>query len=169
MNVFLPSLDAENVKNHADFIAIASGYTSLRRVRQQFVGLCPFHNERHPSFYIHPRKQIFKCFGCGAGGDIFNFVMRVMNYDFLRALRFVAECGIADARGLRSSPRFGIGVRVKPLKPAKQASVNSRDSRSALLARLIATEERLRKIWATNQADSAALATACEPEREIEG
>jgi CHC2 zinc finger len=168
MNVPLPLVRAEDVKKRADLVAIASGYTSLRRVGQQFVGLCPFHSERHPSFYVHPVKRLFKCFGCDAGGDVFNFIMRVEKFDFLEALRFVAEfsLGIADASGLRSSPRFGSGVRVKPLKPAKQATVNSPDIRSALLARLSATDERLRKTYATNQADSAALATACEPERE---
>ena len=171
MNVPLPLVRAEDVKKRADLVAIASGYTSLRRVGQQFVGLCPFHSERHPSFYVHPVKRVFKCFGCGAGGDVFNFVMRVKDFDFLEALRFVAELseGIADASRLRSSPRFGSGVRVKPLKTAKQAPVNSPDNnpeiRSALLARLIATEDRLRNICATNQADSAALATACEPEK----
>jgi hypothetical protein len=87
----LPSLDARGVKSRADFFALASLYTRLRRAGQQFVGLCPFHSERHPSFYIHPEKKSFYCFGCGAGGDVFDFVMRIEHCDFSRAMRLVAD------------------------------------------------------------------------------
>ena len=68
-------LDARDVKSRADFLPIASLYTLLRRADRQFVGLCPLHRERHPSFYVHPEKKVFFCFGCGAGGDLFDFVM----------------------------------------------------------------------------------------------
>jgi hypothetical protein len=87
----LPSLNARDVKSRADFFTIASRYMHLRRAGRQFVGLCPFHRERHPSCYVEPGQKIWKCFGCGAGGDLFNFVMRASRCDFPRALRIVAD------------------------------------------------------------------------------
>jgi CHC2 zinc finger len=124
-----PALDAREVKAGADFFAIASRYMRLRRSGRQFVGLCPFHSERHPSFYIHPEKKIFYCFGCGTGGDLFDFVMRVEGCDFLAALRIVAEfsSGVAAASGLRSSPRLGSGVGASP-GLAKQGGVHRWDN-----------------------------------------
>lgn len=86
---FLP--DARTVKARADFFAIASRYMRLRRAGRQYVGLCPFHSERHPSCYVHPHKNIFYCFGCGRGGDVFDFVMLAESCDFLEALRIVNE------------------------------------------------------------------------------
>ena len=74
----LPSpltFDADEVKSRADTFSIVSRYTRLRRVGRQYVGLCPFHSERNPSFFIEPKRKIFHCFGCGVGGDIFAFIM----------------------------------------------------------------------------------------------
>jgi len=83
-------LDAREVKSRADFVALASRYTSLRRSGRQYAGLCPFHRESNPSFYVHPEKKIFRCFGCGMGGDLFRFVMLIEGCDFLQALKIVA-------------------------------------------------------------------------------
>src|SRR5258708_22824252 len=82
---------ARDLKAHADLVGYASRFTRLRRYGRQFRGLCPLHSERHPSFYVHPEKQVFHCFGCGTGGDVFAFVMRVNGCDFRRALEIVAE------------------------------------------------------------------------------
>jgi CHC2 zinc finger len=84
-------LNARELKARVDLAAIAGQFTRLRTRGHQFVGLCPLHSERHPSFYVHPVKQCFKCFGCGAGGDLFEFIMRATGCDFLRALHIVAE------------------------------------------------------------------------------
>src|SRR5260370_33886260 len=70
-----PGSFADRVKRTANAVAVASRYTRLRRAGRQFVGLCPLHSERHPSFYIHPEKKVFFCFGCSTGGDIFRLVM----------------------------------------------------------------------------------------------
>src|SRR5438445_299131 len=113
----LPSLDAREVKARADFFAIASRYTRLHRApRGQFVGLCPFHSERHPSCYVHPEKKIFYCFGCGGGGDLFDFIMRAEGCDFLGALQIVAEfsSGVARESDPRSGSRFRAGVGASP-------------------------------------------------------
>jgi hypothetical protein len=162
---------AANVKSRADFVAIASQHTSLRRAGRQYVGLCPFHSERHPSFYVHPGKQVFYCFGCGAGGDVFAFVMRANDCDFRRALEIVAQftAGVARASEPRSGSRFGASEGAKPLSLPKAGiphSQSSQDSRAQILAQLEATNRRLQAIDATNRAASAALSTACEPRGE---
>src|SRR5712692_1257275 len=114
-------IDARELKARVDLAVLASRFTQLRRSGRQFVGLCPLHSERHPSFYVHPEKQVFYCFGCGAGGDVFDFVMGVEHCGFLRALdilhrRFLG--GATEAR--RSLPGRG-SEGAKPPKPAKQA------------------------------------------------
>jgi len=111
-----PPLEARAVKGCADFIDIASRYTWLRRAGRQYVGLCPFHSECHASFYVHPEKKVFWCFGCGAGGDLFNFIMRAEDCDFPGALQIVADfsSGVARESGPRSGPRLRAGVGAAP-------------------------------------------------------
>jgi CHC2 zinc finger len=162
---------AAEVKSRANLIEMVTEYTRLRRAGKQFLGYCPFHLERYPSFYVHGEKQVFYCFGCGVGGDVFSFVMRMFGCDFRSALEIVAQHseGIALASGTRSVPHFGEGERAKPLRPPKAGASNSqfsRDSHARILAQLEATNRRLRAIDATNRASSAVLTTACEPERE---
>jgi len=106
----LPSLDACDVKARADFFAIASRYTRLRRAGRQFVGLCPFHSERHPSFYVHPEKKVFYCFGCNRGGDLFDFVMLVESCDFSEALRIISGFSGGSDGGPRSGPESRRGL-----------------------------------------------------------
>ena len=114
--MILPPLDAREVKARADFVGIVSRYTRLRRVGRQWGGLCPVHSERHPSFYVHLEKKVFYCFGCGAGGDVFDFVMWVERCDFLRALEIVASSpGVARESEPQSGSRVRAGVGAKPL------------------------------------------------------
>lgn len=117
------ALVASEVKAHADFFAIAGYFTRLRRVGRQFVGLCPFHSEHHPSFYIHPEKKIFYCFGCGVGGDLLDFVMRIERLPFALALDWVARFPNDGSEDRRTSERSERGSRKgrRPLMPAKQA------------------------------------------------
>ncbi len=118
VTVIPPPLDAHDVKQRADFVAIASRYTRLRRAGRQYVGLCPFHSERHPSFYVEPERKLYQCFGCGKGGDVFDFIIRAEHCDFLRALEIAASApGVARESELRSSERFRAGVGAKPLGP----------------------------------------------------
>jgi hypothetical protein len=161
---------ASDVKTRADLVQIVSKYTSLRRIGKQYVGRCPFHSERHPSFYVHPERKLFHCFGCGAGGDVFSFVMQILGCDFRRALETVAlySDGVAHASDPRSGSRFGVGEGGNPLRLTKAAvshSQSNKDSRARILAELDATDRRLAGIQAANDAASAALATACEPLR----
>ena len=94
---------AEKVKQQADIVRVVGEYVRLKKSGQNFTGLCPFHAEKSPSFAVHPTKQIYHCFGCGVGGDVFKFVMEMEKCSFPEAIRVVAEkCGISihhrDAR-----------------------------------------------------------------------
>src|SRR6184192_2725583 len=82
---------ADRVKQQADIVRVVGEYVRLKKSGQNFTGLCPFHAEKSPSFAVHPVKQIFHCFGCGVGGDVFKFVMLIENVSFPEALRHVAE------------------------------------------------------------------------------
>ena len=88
---------AENVRNSADIVQVVADYVTLKGSGTALKALCPFHSEKTPSFSVHREKQVFHCFGCGAGGDVFEFVKRIENVSFPEALRIVAE-------------RFGIPV-----------------------------------------------------------
>src|ERR1700731_3869439 len=96
---------AERVKQQADIVRVVGEYVRLKKAGKDFSGLCPFHQEKTPSFTVSPIKQIFYCFGCGKGGDIFNFVMEMERCEFPDALRIVAEkCGISIPKPKPSSP-----------------------------------------------------------------
>ena len=84
-------IQADEVRTAADIVKIVGDYVKLRKAGANFMGLCPFHQEKTPSFAVHPTKQIFHCFGCGVGGDVFKFVMMIENLSFPEALRRVAE------------------------------------------------------------------------------
>src|SRR5260221_14151394 len=96
---------AERVKQQADIVRVVGEYVRLKKTGKDFSGLCPFHQEKTPSFTVSPTKQIFYCFGCGKGGDIFNFVIEMERCEFPDALRLVAEkCGISIPKPRPSSP-----------------------------------------------------------------
>jgi DNA primase len=96
---------AERVKQQADIVRVVGEYVRLKKSGQNFSGLCPFHQEKTPSFNVHPVKQIYHCFGCGVGGDVFKFVMELDKCTFPEAIRTVAEkCGIAIPRPRERSP-----------------------------------------------------------------
>lgn len=72
----------EKIKESLDIVDVISKYVVLKKAGRNFQGLCPFHNEKTPSFVVTPDKQIFKCFGCGEGGDVFTFLMKINNQSF---------------------------------------------------------------------------------------
>lgn len=85
----------EELKSRCDIASIISSYINIKPSGTNYKGLCPFHGEKTPSFYINTSKQIYKCFGCGEGGDVINFVMRIENLDFMDAVKLLANrCGI---------------------------------------------------------------------------
>ncbi len=81
----------DQVRAAADIVKIVGDHVKLRKAGVNLMGLCPFHQEKTPSFAVHPTKQIFHCFGCGVGGDVFKFVMLIENLSFPEALARVAE------------------------------------------------------------------------------
>src|SRR5215467_10032053 len=96
---------AERVKQQADIVRVVGEYVRLKKSGKDFSGLCPFHQEKTPSFTVSPIKQIFYCFGCGKGGDVYNFVMEMEKCEFPEAVKLVAEkCGISIPRPKEQSP-----------------------------------------------------------------
>jgi DNA primase len=96
----------ETVKQQADIVRIVGDYVKLKKAgAQNYSGLCPFHNEKTPSFSVHSTRQFYHCFGCGVSGDVFSFVQKVENITFPEAVRAVAQkLGIALPKVTYSSP-----------------------------------------------------------------
>lgn len=81
----------EEIRLKNDIVDVISGYVKLQRKGSSYFGLCPFHNEKSPSFSVSPGKQMYYCFGCGAGGNVITFVMEYENYSFPEAVKFLAD------------------------------------------------------------------------------
>lgn len=81
----------EKIKNRNDIVDVISGYVALKRSGRSFFGLCPFHNEKSPSFAVSPDKQIFHCFGCGVGGNVFHFVSKIEGVGFRESVEMLAN------------------------------------------------------------------------------
>lgn len=87
----LPDSFLQELIMRSDISDIASAYVNLHRRGRNMVGLCPFHNEKTPSFNIYTESNSFYCFGCGAGGNVINFIMRIENLDYIDAVKFLAQ------------------------------------------------------------------------------
>ena len=91
----LPELFIQQLKQSCDMERIVSGYLPLKKKGRYRVGLCPFHSEKSPSFYVYPQNQSFYCFGCGAGGDVITFIRRIENLEYMEAVKLLADrCGL---------------------------------------------------------------------------
>ena len=89
--MYYPDEVIEEVRMKNDIVDVISGYVKLQKKGANYFGLCPFHNEKSPSFSVSPGKQMYYCFGCGAGGNVFNFIMEYENYTFGEALKHLAD------------------------------------------------------------------------------
>ena len=89
--MYYPEDIVEEVRTRNDIVDIVSGYVKLTKKGSNYFGLCPFHNEKSPSFSVSPSKQMYYCFGCGAGGNAITFVMEYENYTFPEALKMLAD------------------------------------------------------------------------------
>lgn len=89
----IPEPVLEQIRQSNDVVEVIGSYFPLKRAGANFRALCPFHKEKTPSFNVNPQKQIWHCFGCGTGGDVFTFVMKYENLDFMSAVRRLAERG----------------------------------------------------------------------------
>lgn len=81
----------EEVRSRNDIVDVIGNYVKLKRSGSGYVGLCPFHNEKSPSFSVNPARQMYKCFGCGVGGNVITFLMEYENYSFPEAMQSLAE------------------------------------------------------------------------------
>lgn len=89
--MYYPEETVEEVRMRNDIVDVISGYVKLQKKGSNYFGLCPFHNEKSPSFSVSPSKQMYYCFGCGAGGNVITFVMEYENYTFPEALKMLAD------------------------------------------------------------------------------
>jgi len=103
----------DEVKERIDIIELIDGYTRLSKAGRNYKGLCPFHTEKTPSFVVFPESQNYRCFGCGRGGDVFNFIMDIEGFDFRGALQMLAE-------------RAGVELRAETPERAEQREYHDR-------------------------------------------
>ena len=115
MAVFIPEDKISEIKNAADIVDIVSEAVVLKKTGKNHLGLCPFHSEKTPSFTVSPDKQIFYCFGCGVGGNIFSFLMKHEGLSFPEAVR-------------RLGKRYGIDIPNRPLSPEQKRKISERES-----------------------------------------
>ena len=86
----------EEIRTKNDIVEVISGYVRMQKKGSSYFGLCPFHNEKSPSFSVSPGKQMYYCFGCGAGGNVITFLMEYENATFQEALKTLADrAGVA--------------------------------------------------------------------------
>ena len=117
----IPEDTVAEIRQRTDIVALVGEYVTLKRSGVSFKGLCPFHNEKSPSFYVHPKRGFYKCFGCGAAGDVFSFLMGLEGQSFPDTARALAE-------------RAGIEVAVAdPAEEAAHRRVKQRDERLAAI------------------------------------
>ncbi|MBQ5660970.1 MAG: DNA primase, partial [Lachnospiraceae bacterium] len=89
--MYYPDDVIEEVRTRNDIVDVISQYVNLKKKGANYFGLCPFHNEKSPSFSVSPGKQMYYCFGCGAGGNVITFVMEYENYSFVEAVKMLAD------------------------------------------------------------------------------
>lgn len=111
---YIPEDKVEEIKNAADIVDVISDAVALKKTGKNFQGLCPFHAEKTPSFSVNPVKQIFYCFGCGAGGNVFSFLMKQEGITFPEAVKELSN-------------RYGISLPDEKLTPEQKRKLNERD------------------------------------------
>ncbi len=104
----------DRVRESNDILSVVSEYVQLKKVGGRYVGLCPFHTERTPSFTVSPDKQLFYCFGCHVGGNVFTFIMKLEGLTFREAVRRLGE-------------RAGIDVSQSPETPGEREAREKRE------------------------------------------
>ena len=111
----------DDIKLKIDIVDLVAEHVDLKRAGQNFKGLCPFHAEKTPSFMVNPSKQIFHCFGCSKGGDIFAFIMHYENMNFSEAVSYLANKAGIKIEPLNNGPGYGRGIKESILAIHKEA------------------------------------------------
>ncbi len=118
--MYYPDEIIEEVRNRNDIVDVVGSYVKIQKKGSSYFGLCPFHNEKSPSFSVSGQKQIYYCFGCGAGGNVISFVMNYENYTFPEAVKH-----LADRAGIKlPEVEFSQDAREKQSKKAKLLEIN---------------------------------------------
>ena len=91
MKISIPDNIIDEIRDRTDIVAVISDHVVLKKTGKNFKGLCPFHSEKTPSFSINQQRQIYKCFGCGAGGGTINFIMEIEHLEFIEAMQYLAD------------------------------------------------------------------------------
>lgn len=110
----IPDEKVQEVRERSSILAIVADYVSLRKAGANYQGLCPFHGEKSPSFNVNPAREIFHCFGCGVGGNVFSFVMKIEGLTFPEAVKFLAK-------------RAGVTIEEHPPTPAEKKRQDERE------------------------------------------
>jgi DNA primase len=145
----IPESKIAEIADAADIVEVISGYVRLQRTGKDYRGLCPFHGDSSPSFYVSPQKRIFHCFGCATGGSVFNFIMKIENMTFVEAAKLLAT-------------RYGVPLRLDAERKG------SPDERSRLLRALRLAHTYYEDNLKPNQAARSYLADRGVPEEWIE-
>ena len=107
----IPRSFIDELIDRCNIVDVVSSYVRLKKAGANYLGLCPFHNEKTPSFTVSPEQQLYKCFGCGAGGNVIGFVMQIENLEFIDAVKKLADmCGMTVPES--DDPSFSIRKRV---------------------------------------------------------
>src|ERR1700755_840442 len=96
----------QQILSRIDIIEIVGGFVKLKKRGTNYLGLCPFHNEKSPSFTVSPAKEIYKCFGCGRSGNTISFLMEHEKYSYVEALKWLAAKYNVEGEGTDTSPEF---------------------------------------------------------------
>ena len=115
MTIFIPEDKVLEIKNAADIVDVVSESVLLKKTGKNYVGLCPFHSEKTPSFTVSPQKQIFYCFGCAAGGNVFSFIMKRDGISFPEAARILSK-------------QYGINIPVQTMSKEEKKFRSERDN-----------------------------------------
>ena len=118
--MYYPDEIVEEVRMKNDIVDVISGYVKIQKKGSSYFGLCPFHNEKSPSFSVSPSRQMYYCFGCGAGGNVFTFIMEYENYSFPEAIKLLAEKAGVNL----PEAEYSEEVRKKEGKRAKLLEIN---------------------------------------------
>lgn len=114
----------EEVRSRSDIVSVIGRYVRLKRTGSGYTGLCPFHNEKTPSFHVNPARQMYKCFGCGVGGNVLTFVMEYENLTFPEAMEMLAEQAGIDLpkQEMTAQQKQQEGIRLTLLEINKKAA-----------------------------------------------
>ena len=110
-----PDSVLDDVRSAVNIVSLVSEYVALKKRGRNHVARCPFHNEKTPSFNVSEEKQIFMCFGCGVGGDVFRFIMQIEHLTFVEAVQFLAG-------------RYGVALPTASTAPQSSTAIEGLES-----------------------------------------